>query len=64
LPPCLSLPQEEDGSSVVDQLFGLKLVTKLKSEESGEEINESGTAYTLKCNIAGDTNYLHQVCGV
>lgn len=23
-------------------------------------VQESSTAYTLKCNIAGDTNYLHQ----
>jgi hypothetical protein len=56
-------PQEEDGGSVVDKLFGLGTVTKLTAEEGGEEINEKGLAYTLKCNIANDTNYLHQVGG-
>jgi len=29
--------QDEDGSSVVDKLFGVALNTKLKCEESGEE---------------------------
>ena len=45
---------------MVDKLFGLKTITKLKCEESGEEISEGGLAYALKCNIASDTNYLHQ----
>lgn len=59
--PYLLLLQESDGGSVVDKLFGMRMETKLKCEESGEEINEASTAYSLKCNIAGDTNYLHQV---
>lgn len=52
--------KEEDGGSAIDKLFGIKTVTCLKNEESGEEINDSGVTYSLKCNIAMDTNYLHQ----
>ena len=55
--------QGEDGGAIVDKLFAIRLATKLKCEESGEEVNETSSAYTLKCNIANDTNYLHQVGG-
>lgn len=54
-------PAAATGSpATVDDLFGLGLATTLKCEESGEEASESSTSYMLKCNIAGDTNHLHQ----
>eukprot|EP00882_Tetradesmus_deserticola_P025520 GHRQ01028039.1.p1 GENE.GHRQ01028039.1~~GHRQ01028039.1.p1 ORF type:complete len:300 (+),score=111.82 GHRQ01028039.1:751-1650(+) len=52
--------KDADGKSAVDRLFGLKLHTKLKCEETGEEFEEDSTVYTLKCNISVDVNYLHQ----
>ncbi|GBF93289.1 ubiquitin carboxyl-terminal hydrolase [Raphidocelis subcapitata] len=52
--------KEEDGASVIDRLFGIPTATKLVCAESGEEMAETATSYTLKCNIASDTNYLHQ----
>lgn len=62
-PPAHTGPQDEDGASVIDRLFGIPTAAKLVCEESGEEVSEAATSYTLKCNIAGDTNYLHQVGG-
>lgn len=45
----------------MDKLFGIRTRTTLKCEDSGESFDEAATMYTLKCNIANDTNYLHQV---
>jgi len=42
----------------VDQLFGLKLEMKLKSEETGEERTEVKTEYAFKCNITINVNHL------
>ncbi|WIA19265.1 hypothetical protein OEZ85_003900 [Tetradesmus obliquus] len=52
--------KDADGKSAVDRLFGLKLHTRLKCAETGEEFEEDSTVYTLKCNISVDVNYLHQ----
>ncbi|KAF8058875.1 UBP7 [Scenedesmus sp. PABB004] len=53
-------PQDAGGAPLVDKLFGVKLLTKLKCEETGEEFEEASTTYSVKCNISVDVNYLHQ----
>ena len=52
--------QDDDGASIIDKLFGIRTVTRLKAEEGDEELHETGLAYALKCNIANDTNHLAQ----
>ena len=53
--------QEGEGSSpVVQRLFGIQTVTRLKCEQTEETSTERNTAYALKCNIAIDTNLLDQ----
>jgi len=48
-----------DGSdSVIQQLFGLGLHTRLVCAESEETIEEDSTVYELKCNITVDVNHL------
>ena len=42
----------------VDDLFGIKLEMKLKSEETGEERCEIKTEYNFKCNITINVNHL------
>ena len=44
----------------VDDLFGLKLEMKLKSEETGEERCEVKTEYNFKCNITINVNHLNE----
>mmetsp|Transcript_13021 Transcript_13021/g.39438 ORF Transcript_13021/g.39438 Transcript_13021/m.39438 type:complete len:533 (-) Transcript_13021:267-1865(-) len=46
--------------SIVDKLFGVKLRTSLKCEESGEVIEEDTTALSLKCNISIEVNDLSE----
>eukprot|EP00879_Flechtneria_rotunda_P001744 GHRR01001907.1.p1 GENE.GHRR01001907.1~~GHRR01001907.1.p1 ORF type:complete len:495 (+),score=192.81 GHRR01001907.1:202-1686(+) len=52
--------KDTDGTPMVDKLFGVRLHTKLKCDETGEEFEEDTTVYTLKCNINIETNYLTQ----
>lgn len=40
---CCALLQDESGDPMVDKLFGVKLQTKLKCEETGEEYTVSRT---------------------
>eukprot|EP00798_Chlamydomonas_sp_ICE-L_P028982 gene28982-32170_t len=42
--------KDAEGNSVLDSLFGLTTRLKLKSEESGEEIEETSTSFMLKSN--------------
>ena len=48
----------QGGDSVIQQLFGLGLHTRLLCAESGETIDEDSTVYELKCNITVDVNHL------
>ena len=48
----------EGGDSVIQQLFGLGLHTRLLCAESKETIEEDSTVYELKCNITMDVNHL------
>ena len=45
---------------MVQRLFGIQIVTRLKCEQTEETSTERNTAYALKCNIAIDTNLLDQ----
>ncbi|KAL6784342.1 hypothetical protein ACKKBG_A05775 [Auxenochlorella protothecoides x Auxenochlorella symbiontica] len=44
--------------SAVERLFGVRLAARLTCAESGESLEEVGTAYTLKCNISAEVNHL------
>lgn len=44
--------------SAVERLFGVRLAARLTCAESGESLEEAGTAYTLKCNISAEVNHL------
>ena len=48
----------EDGK-IIQKLFGIELETKLVCEESKEEVKETQTVYTFKCNISQEVNHLH-----
>ncbi|CAL5229639.1 g13003 [Coccomyxa viridis] len=48
----------EGSDSVIQQLFGLGLHTRLLCAESEETIEEDSTVYELKCNITVDVNHL------
>ena len=48
----------DGGDSVIQQLFGLGLHTRLLCAVSGETIDEDSTVYELKCNITVDVNHL------
>ena len=45
---------------MVQRLFGIQAVTRLRCEQTEETSTERNTAYALKCNIAIDTNLLDQ----
>ncbi|GAB4823352.1 hypothetical protein N2152v2_010398 [Parachlorella kessleri] len=44
--------------SAIKKLFGLDLHTRLKCEDSEETIEDSSSAYMLKCNISSEVNHL------
>lgn len=61
LSPAVLCAQEAGGEgsdSVIQQLFGLGLHTRLLCAESEETIEEDSTVYELKCNITVDVNHL------
>lgn len=57
-----SLRESFDAGStnLVADLFGLGTRTFLKCEESDESMEQDSISYTLKCNISGQTNHLHE----
>lgn len=42
------------------EIFGIGLETTLESTETDEKSTETSEAYTLKCNITSDINYVHE----
>ena len=48
----------DQSGSVIEQLFGVGLHTRLVCAESGEAIEEDSTVYELKCNITVEVNHL------
>eukprot|EP00475_Leptophrys_vorax_P003554 TRINITY_DN12104_c0_g1_i1.p1 TRINITY_DN12104_c0_g1~~TRINITY_DN12104_c0_g1_i1.p1 ORF type:complete len:524 (-),score=61.62 TRINITY_DN12104_c0_g1_i1:91-1662(-) len=44
----------------VDNIFGITFASKVKCTESGEESEESETAFMLKCHISTEVNLLHE----
>ena len=47
-----------EGARPIQDLFGLSLRTTLKSEETGEEYEQEGSLYSLKCNITQAVNHV------
>ncbi|GFR42512.1 hypothetical protein Agub_g3404 [Astrephomene gubernaculifera] len=52
--------KDDDGTAVVDKLFGMRTRLTLKCEESGEEFTEDGMSYTLKVNIEDKTAHVSE----
>ncbi|CAK0784473.1 hypothetical protein CVIRNUC_007677 [Coccomyxa viridis] len=50
----------EQSGSVIEQLFGVGLRTRLVCAESGEAVEEDSTVYELKCNITVEVNHLSE----
>ena len=48
----------DQSGSVIEQLFGVGLHTRLVCAESQEAIEEDSTVYELKCNITVEVNHL------
>ena len=60
---CMQDDSKAEGAAdaaLVQQLFGVGLHTRLVCEESGEAIEESSTAYQVKCNISLEVNHLSE----
>lgn len=53
-PPSASI----SSSSAIERLFGVRLSARLECAETGESVEETSTAYSLKCNISADVNHL------
>lgn len=53
-------PLARDGADIVRALFQMKLKVTLKCEESDETTLDELEVYTLKCNITGEVNHLHE----
>lgn len=51
---------EGGGKNRMEDLFGIGTRTYLTCEESGETMQQESMNYTLKCNISGQTNHLHE----
>lgn len=52
-------PLARDGADVVSSLFQMKLKVTLKCMESDETTQDELDMYTIKCNITGEINHLH-----
>lgn len=50
----------DQSGSVIEQLFGVGLHTRLVCAESGEAVEEDSTVYELKCNITVEVNHLSE----
>ena len=48
----------DQSGSVIEQLFGVGLHTRLVCAESQETVEEDSTVYELKCNITVEVNHL------
>ncbi|GLI66088.1 hypothetical protein VaNZ11_009810 [Volvox africanus] len=52
--------KDDDGSPVVDKLFGIRTRLSLKSDEATESFTEDGMSYTLKVNIEEKTAHVSE----
>ena len=60
-PPVLPVQGEEEAATpLVQRLFGIQTITRLKCEQTEETSSERNSVFALKCNIAIDTNLLDQ----
>eukprot|EP00892_Ulva_mutabilis_P003323 jgi/Ulvmu1/1362/UM011_0090.1 len=53
-------PLARDGADIISSLFQMKLKVTLKCMESEETTQDELEVFTIKCNITGEINHLHE----